>query len=299
MSSVGRFGLVVLSITATARGARADDAPDPAFGLLDRMRVAPFYLGATQELSSYDHGATTSTTLHVQASTECECHFSFYGTLPVSIQLRHPSPTVAASGAPGVDHEPGTALGTADVGVFGGGRRGVVTTLFRVGALLPTATREPHAWLPSARAGDRVLELPRSAGVRTSVAREYSTRSDDHARGPTFRVEVGIDVASVLAATHDPVHVVPRAGAGMLVTPSATWSYALETAISADPFVGDGVGLRWSGGVTARFARHHGHVSFVQPAVTLATSRAGDGWATSLLVDLVATTAALADGYAE
>jgi len=294
-----RCVLVVGSIACFAAPAGADDTPPaPAFGLLDPMRITPFYLGVATELSSFDHGATASTTLHVQASTECECHFSFYGTLPASLQLARPLGAIAASSGTIATHDTGTALGTADVGVFGGGRResedGAITTLFRVGALLPTATSGSHAWLPSARAEDRVLELPRNAGVRSSVSREYA----DHG-APTFRVEVGVDVAALLATSRDPVHVVPRAGVGMLVMPSARWSYSLETAVSADPFVGTGLDLRWSGGVTARFGRHRGHVSFVQPAVTLATTYAGDRWSTSLLVDVVATSAALADGYRE
>src|SRR3954471_22951857 len=99
--------VLVLSL-GSAPPAAADDAPDPAFGLLDRMRVSPFYLGATDEVSSSDHGATTSLTLHVQASTDCECRFSFYGTLPVSIRLAADPPEVAAAGGSAPVRDPRT-----------------------------------------------------------------------------------------------------------------------------------------------------------------------------------------------
>jgi len=296
MSAAPVLALTV-ALLGAARLAAADDAPDLPFGLLDRMRFTPFYLGATDEVATSPQ-ATMSLTLHVQASTDCECRFSFYGTLPISIELDPDPLRIAAAGGPPI-RDPRTVLGTADIGVFGGGRRGSVTTIFRVGALLPTGARDPHPWLPSARAGDRVLEFPRSAGVRTSISRQYVEDGADSTRHATFRVEAGIDVAAVLADPGNPVHVIPRAGAGMLVTHSATLSYSLDTALSADPFVDGHTMLRWSAGVTARYARHHGHVSFLQPAVTLATTYAGDGWVESLLVDLIATSAALADGYPE
>jgi hypothetical protein len=264
-------------------------APDIAFGLLDRMRVAPFHMRVTDEVGSYDHGRTSSVTVQVQASTDCECRFSFYGTLPMSVELE--TERVLAAGEPVRRHQ--VILGTADVGVFGGGRRGDVTTLFRVGALLPTSSRERHAWLPSARVGERVLELPRAAGVRTSVSREWAESGAGVGRA-TFRIEAGIDVATVVALPGNPVHVIPRAGAGMLARFGPRISYSMETAVAADPFA-DG-GLRWSAGITGRFARH---VSLLQPAVTIAMVRADEQWGASALVDLMATTAALADGYAE
>ena len=134
------------------------------------------------------------------------------------------------------------------------------------------------------------LELPHSAGVRTSVSRQYATS------GATYRVEAGIDVAAVLALPGNPVHVIPRAGAGMLVTASPRLSYSIDTAVSADPFVVDDHAMvRWSAGITGRYARHTGHISFLQPAVTLATTHSEEGWTESLLVDLIATSAALAD----
>jgi hypothetical protein len=291
-----RLFIGFLLVVVPARIAAADQAPDVPFGLLDRMRVEPFHLSATEETGSFDHGTTSSVTLHVQASTDCECVFSFYGTLPASIVLAADGPELLP--ARGVGHDaPRTVLGTADVGIFGGGRRGDVTTLWRVGALLPTATRESHAWLASARVGDRVFELPRAAGVRTSVSREYTDRAHVTSGRITYRVEAGVDVATVLALPGNPGHLIPRAGVGMLVTPTTQTSVALDSVVSADPFVDDRTHLRWSAGVTGRYARHHGHVSFIQPMVTLAMVRADERWAASLLVDLTATTATLADGY--
>jgi hypothetical protein len=270
-----RYAVAIAVLTWAARDAAADDA---SFGLLDRMRFAPFHIGATDEVGSYDHGRTSSLTLHVQASTDCECQFSFYGTLPVSLQI-DTDPIVARSLVQDGQH---TVLGTADVGVFGGGRRGNVTTIFRVGGLLPTGTRDDHAWLPSARVGDRVLELPRSAGVRASVSRDYAS---DRER---FRIEAGLDVAEVLPT--NTVHVIPRAGLGVLVSESDSLSYSLDTALSADPFVEHGALVRWSAGITGQWTRHRG---VIQPAVTIAMTRAEEGWGASLLVDLTASSAAL------
>ncbi len=269
-----RFAIAVIAFAA--HSAAAEDAP---FGLLDRMRFAPFHTSVTDEVGSYDHGHTTSLTLHVQASTSCDCQFSFYGTLPASLELDRDSIVARSLG-----QEQRTVLGTAELGVFGGGERDHATTIFRVGGLLPTGTRDDHAWLPSARVGDRVLELPRSAGVRTSVSREYASGRD------RFRIDLGIDVAEVLPTTT--VHVIPRAGVGMLVAHSESVSYALDTVLSADPFVDRGVDLRWSAGVTGRYARKRG---VVQPAVTLAMVRAEAGWGASLLVDVTASSVGLGD----
>src|SRR3569833_4023647 len=108
--------LLVGAIACFAGPAAADDtpAPAPAFGLLDPMRITPVYLGIATELSSFDHGATASTTRHVQASTECDCHFSFYGTLPAALQLARPLAAIAASSGPIAPHDTGTTLGPAD-----------------------------------------------------------------------------------------------------------------------------------------------------------------------------------------
>jgi hypothetical protein len=241
--------------------------------LLDRPRFDYFHMTASTEVGK-DKGAAL--TLHVQASTECGCHFSFYGTLPVSLDLRD-TPQVIAAGGPVAPENP-TALGTADVGVYGGTDSDGVATLFRVGALLPTGTRTPHDSLPSARAGDRALELGRSAGVRLSTSRLWSTPS-----AKEWRVDAGIDVSEELATSGHPVHVIPRGGVGVHLPLADNLGLGVESALSLDPFFEDDV--RWGTGITVDYTRW----TYVRPAVTLAAVRANDGWGASVLVDLTAS----------
>lgn len=243
--------------------------------LLDRPRFDYFHMTASTEVGSRSAGEGASLTLHVQASTECGCHFSFYGTLPVSLDL-HDTHVIAAGGPTPPDDA--TALGTADIGVYGGTDSEGVATLFRVGALLPSGTRRPHAWLPSARAGDRVLELGRSGGVRLSTSRLWSGDG-----GKEWRVDAGLDVAEELATSSHPVHVIPHGGVGVRLLLADNITMAVESALSIDPFVGEDV--RWGTGITAHYTRW----TYVRPAVTVAAVRASDGWGASVLVDLTAS----------
>lgn len=244
--------------------------------LLDRPRFDYFHMTASTEVGSRpQQGEGASLTLHVQASTECGCHFSFYGTLPVSLDLRD-EPHAIAAGAPSAPGSP-TALGTADIGVFGGTDSEGVATVFRVGALLPTGTRAPHDWLPSARAGDRALELGRSAGVRLSTSRLWNKSVKE------WRIDGGIDVTEELATAGHPVHVIPRGGVGVRLPIADDVMLAVESALSLDPWFADNV--RWGTGVTASFTRW----SYVRPAVTVAAVHAFDGWGASVLVDLTAS----------
>ena len=236
--------------------------------LLDRPRFDYFHMTASTEVGK-DDGASLA--LHVQASTECGCHFSFYGTLPVSLDLRG-APHAIAAGGP-TTHDDATALGTADVGVYGGTDSEGVATLFRVGALLPTGTRVEHEWLRSARAGDRVLELGRSAGVRLSTSRLWNKAEKE------WRVDAGIDVAEELATSGHPVHVIPRGGVGVRLPLADHVMMAVESAVSVDDDV------RWGNGITATYTRWR----YVQPAITFAAVHASDGWSTSVLVDLTAS----------
>lgn len=248
--------------------------------LLDRPRFDYFHMTASSELGSRPEGEGASLTLHVQATTGCGCHFSFYGSLPVSLDLRGPPNDLIAAGAPTTPDSP-TALGTADIGVYAGTDTEGVATLFRIGALLPTGTREPHAWLPSARAGDRVLELGRSAGVRLSTSRLWSGHS-----GKEWRLDVGIDVAEELATGEHPVHVIPRGGVGVRLPLAKDVTLAVESALSVDPFLdGERANLRWGTGISALYTRW----TYVRPAVTVAAVRAFDTWGASVLVDLTAS----------
>ena len=63
------------------------DAVWTPFGLLDRMQIAPPRASATMEMGSANRYDTTSVTLHMQASTSCDCKFGGYGTLPMSIMV--------------------------------------------------------------------------------------------------------------------------------------------------------------------------------------------------------------------
>ena len=163
MSAAPVLALTV-ALLGAARLAAADDAPDLPFGLLDRMRFTPFYLGATDEVATSPQ-ATMSLTLHVQASTDCECRFSFYGTLPISIELDPDPLRIAAAGGPPI-RDPRTVLGTADIGVFGGGRRGSVTTIFRVGARSGFADRRIATRSMGKRLG-RYRDQPSEASSRS------------------------------------------------------------------------------------------------------------------------------------
>ncbi len=276
-----------------------DEAKPPIwlpFGLLDRMRRAPFHMSATTELGSHDAGdGTASLTLHAQMSPGCGCNIGIYATLPASIAMTDESRNTQALAAGGPIaspmSQPRTQLGTLDVGLFSGTKaKGRTSWIYRVGSLLPTGSREPHPWLPSARAGDRVLELPRSAGVRLSTSKIYGWKSFfGLCFDSAFRIDAGVDVASVLALPGNPVHVVPRAGVGMMATWHGNWVYGADAVISADPFVDDRTNLRFGAGLTARYARPDGRRSVIQPAVTLATVRTHDGWSASLLLDLTAS----------
>lgn len=252
-----------------------------AADLLDRPRFDYFKMTASTEVGSRPAGEGerrgASLTLHVQATTGCGCHFSFYGTLPVSLDLRNAPHTIAAGGA--TPSEDATALGTADVGIYGGTDSEGVATLFRIGALLPTGTRDQHQWLPSARAGDRALELGRSAGVRLSTSRFWTK---DGAK--EWRVDGGIDVTEELAPANHPVHVIPHGGVGVRLPLADNFTLAVESTLSLDPFLDGNTNLRWGSGITAHYTRW----TYVQPAVTVAAVRAFDGWGASLLVDLAA-----------
>jgi len=272
------------------------------FGLLDRMRLSPFHLSATTELGTHEAAeGVAALTLHMQMATKCSCNIGAYATLPTLLDVSNDTRTSSASGtittAPAMTSptplRSGTRLGTMDVGFFSRSGTKRRSWIYRVGALLPTGSRETEPYLPSARVGDRVLELPRSAGARASVSKLIGW-----GRRPrmcidlfsAFRFDAGVDVASVLARPGNPVHVIPRGGFGVLLSLDGHWTYSIDTALSVDPFVGDGMDLRWATGITARRARADGGGNGVLlPAVTLAALRTPEGWSASLLLDVTAT----------
>jgi hypothetical protein len=262
------------------------------FGLLDRVQIAPFRASVTTESGTGDRFATSSLTLHAQWSTPCDCRIGAYGTLPTSIRLDD-TPGIAAAGGPLPEQQARTVLGTADVGLFGGTNKSAHgMTIFRVGALFPTGARHPHKWLPSARVGDAVLELPRSAGVRLSTSKLMGWHTIPsgwmHDTVEATRFDLGVDVAYELVGNTNPVHIMPRAGVGSQISRGLV-NLALDTSLSVDPFVDDRVNLRWSTGLTGRLAVLDGSGWFLHPALSLAVVRTFDGWSGNLLFDLAAT----------
>jgi hypothetical protein len=290
--STAELGLIQPSYSEPP--SRPDEPMWLPFGLLDRVQIAPPRVSATAEMTSRDRYDSTSLTLHAQASTSCDCNIGAYGTLPMSIDLLTDSPAgVAMAGSTRGNSR--VTLGTADVGIFGGkDSYSGNTSVYRLGVLLPTASREQGPLFPSARVGDAVLELPRTMGVRISSSKlqrwrdliGFSSNVQHSLRG-----DLGLDVAVEYANDlHDRiVHVIPRGGVGMLVA-GKHGTLSFDTALAVDPLVDyEDPQLRWSAGITGRLARRDGRGWFIQPALTLATVRTTDGWAGTLMLDLAAT----------
>jgi hypothetical protein len=251
------------------------------FGLLDRQQLAPPRLSDTIEI---DGGPAISSTLHAQASTECDCHIGAYGTLPLAVSTQRDPEVVAAGSVIPTDDSRAT-IGTADVGVFGGTQAGGGQQLYRLGFLIPSASREQPRLPASARVGDEVLELPRTAGVRLGHSRIWIkdtpwTSIAQH----ILRIDLGLDVAGQYA-TEDHrriVHVIPRTGVGVMQQ-CDLGSISVETALAYDPFVDRDGGLRWSAGVTGMLK-----LGWLQPAATVAAVRTPDGWGGTIALDLAA-----------
>jgi hypothetical protein len=250
------------------------------FGLLDRQQLAPLHVGATTEI---DGGPAISSTLHAQWSTHCDCHIGAYGTLPLSISTTN-EPDAAAAGTPIPTQESRASVGTSEIGIFGGDKRSSGQEVYRLGVLLPSASREQEPLSISARVGDRVLELPRTMGVRLSHSLIWIkdapwTSVAQH----IVRLDLGLDVAGQYAnEDHERImHVIPRAGLGFMQQ-CDLGSFSFDTAVSYDPFVRDG-GVRVSGGISGMLKLKGG--SF-QPAGTLAAVHTPDGWGATLLLDL-------------
>ncbi|NVB76995.1 MAG: hypothetical protein HOV81_01250 [Kofleriaceae bacterium] len=268
------------------------------FGLLDRVQIAPPRASATMEMGSSNRYDTTSVTLHMQASTPCDCKFGGYGTLPLSIMVAPDPGTLGIAAAGGVSPRDTsrTSLGTADIGVTFGKETWVGSQkVYRLGMLLPTATREQPRLLASAHVGDSVLELPKTMGVR--ISESWLTRwqnlpdswfgsNAEHA----MRLDLGLDIAAEYAnSVHERiVHVLPRVGVGSQVAKKYA-TFSVETALSVDPFVDLEPNLRWSAGITGRLVRRDGNGWFLQPALSLATVRTPDGWGATLALDIAAS----------
>jgi hypothetical protein len=180
------------------------------------------------------------------------------------------------------------AIGTAEVGVFGGSQQGGyghAQEIYRLGVLLPSASREQPRFLASARVGDEVLELPRTMGVRMSHSQIWIKNAPwTSIAQHILRLDIGLDVAGQYA-TEDHgriVHVIPRMGIGVMQQ-CDLGSVSVETAVAYDPFVERDGGLRISAGITGMLK-----LGWLQPAATLAAIHTPDGWGATLSVDLAA-----------
>lgn len=266
-------------------------------GLLDRMNLAYARLSITTEVGSHDRASTATSTLHAQVATSCDCTFGAYFTLPLAYALSsEPSIGVAAAGMATPPEPRRIGFGTADVGLFLGSpaKRGH-GAIWRVGALLPTAPAEGQPHTISARAGDMVLELPRSAGARFSASHLlgllqlpsswFGTRSYGG-----LRFDTGLDLAYELDRGPEAraMHVIPHAGLGALIAFRRT-TVSVDTVLAMDPTDEGDMNVRWSTGVTTRFAPTTGLGSWLQPGITLAMVRTPEGWGGTIALDIAAS----------
>jgi hypothetical protein len=299
------FALVVLlwSSAASAQVMAGDDEPETQFerpeqmstpwGLLDRMQIAPARLSLTTELGSHDGADTATTTLHAQVSTSCDCRFGAYFTLPLAYSLVEPVGVAAAGTTPPQPSRLG--FGTADVGLFFSPKDHHEETIWRVGALLPTAPAGGQPHTISARAGDMILELPRSAGARFSASHLFgylqlpSSWFGTRSYG-ALRFDTGLDMGYELdrGPAERAMHVVPHAGLGSLFA-FRPFTVSIDTVLAMDPTDQGDMNVRWSTGVTGRLARMDRDGSWFEPGVTLALVRTPDGWGGTIAIDLAAT----------
>ncbi len=282
---------------------REPDLMSMSSGLLDRMQLALARLSITTELGSHDRANTATSTLHAQVSTSCDCTFGAYFTLPLAYRLVEPI-GVAAAGTATPPTPSRIGFGTADVGLFlGTPEKMNHGAVWRVGALLPTAPAGGQPHTISARAGDLVLELPRSAGARFSSSHLFgffqlpSSWFGTKSYGG-IRVDTGLDLAYELdrGPEEHAMHVVPHAGLGAIVAFQRT-TLSLDTVLAMDPTDQGDMNVRWSTGVTTRFAPTTGLGSWFQPALTVAMVRTPDGWGGTIALDIAASRYRTKHGY--
>jgi hypothetical protein len=258
-----------------------DDSPRPhklwdAWGLTDRQLFGPARVSLTQEFSSANEYDTTTTTLYGHMRWAGARRTSMYLALPIGFVVERKDDAIAAAGGSPTMDTSRYWYGNADAGVFFGNENHEEGTasLHRIGALLPTATE--HPMLPaSARAGDVVMELPKSYGVRLATSRMVGWRTS-YDTGYMVRFDAGFDYARGYDGEHRQ-HYVPRAALGLIVAKEFT-TISLDTSV-AHVFdeSSDGT-LRWTGGATWRFGLRNGGGCGIQPALTLAATRTSEGW---------------------
>lgn len=267
------------------------DAPPAAasrmwlpWGLTDRAQFGASRIAVSSETSSADNYNTMALTLHGQATFPHAKRTGFYLTMPVSVVVDDRETDIAAAGGTLERDTPHRWSGNGDVGIYFGTEQDDGATVFRLGALLPTATERPYA-LPSARAGDLVMELPRSYGGRFAASK-LSGWSDSIMGGKrfAFRLDGGFDYAR--ETENKNTIVVPRAAFGILMSADhTTMSFDAVVAHAYDTATGDG-GLRFSTGTTIRLADRYGRSCGFQPAISVAAVRTPDGWGGALTLEL-------------
>jgi hypothetical protein len=253
------------------------------WGLSDRSQFGAIRLSLSQEVSTVDSFDTLWMTMHAQTPLPGGRSRSFYLTMPMGVVIDEHTTDIAAAGMP-LGEAPRRWFGNGDVGVYFGKEYWTgPATVFRLGALLPTAT-ERMAQPPSMRAGDLVMELPRAYGGRFAVSRLSGWRHVVDRTRYAYRLDAGFDYAR--AADGENTTVVPRAAIGALISrPYATLSIDTAIAHAYDTASGD-VGLRWSTGTTIRLADRKGRGCGFEPAFTVAAVRTPEGWGGAFSLEL-------------
>jgi hypothetical protein len=255
------------------------------WGLSDRAQFGTTRVSIASEISTRDAYDSSLVTLYAQTTLPGARSTSFYVTMPMGVRFEATDDIVAAGGI--IDGEPRRWFGNADLGLyFGDERWSGQSLIFRVGALLPTATEHGEA-PPGMRAGDVVMELPRSYGLRLAVSKVSSWFAI--MTGPmrfATRIDAGVDYAR--STIDDESTIIPRAALGLLMTRDrGRATLSLDTAVAHvfDTLTGDN-GFRWSTGTTLRFADRRGRASAFQPALTLAAVRTPDAWSGVVSLEL-------------
>jgi hypothetical protein len=255
------------------------------FAVLDRLIPGAGRLFATTEVVA-DDPDQHALTLHVQQKLYrggLAFDTAAYATLP--LRLTPDSPAMSADAA-------AIQAGTGEAGLyFSFHQDEPMMKIIRVGVLLPTGTADDASWadVPSVRAGDAVLTLPRSSGGRISFSTLIDMRGWRTDEGALSRLDVGVDAVKVFDGD---LHVIPRAGLGaMRIYRRATAT--VETALSWAPSSDGRAHLRWSGAVAGRLTSAEGFWGRFQPALIAAVVRTIDGWTATASIDLSLTLRAL------
>ena len=212
----------------------------------------------------------------------------------MSVDLRNDPSGVAMARSP-AHMDSRATLGTADVGVFGGSERGSGDSrIYRLGMLLPTASREQGRLFPSARVGDRCSSCRAAWGcesARRSSQRWLATGvvalGQDHDRicAPTSGSMSPSSTRTTSTIGSSTRCRAPASARCSRASTARCRSTPRSRSIRSSTSSRGCAGARASpGGSRAR----DGQRIFFQPALTLGTVRTPEGWAGTLLFDLAA-----------